>query len=118
MINYLQNILRAVSRELLDTLSEECYGYVMPAIDKYIINVMKCFVDGDIDEYLQWNKKECIIYVDEEERNKRLKEWYDKCEVIEDEKNILSDKYYDLIYEEVNMLLEDYIKEEWKNENN
>ena len=116
MLHFFRDLLREISEQLNKTLSQEYYGYVMPNIEKYIINVIKCFVDGDIEEFLNFDNIEILKLVDEEEREKRLKAWVIKCESIEDEKNIMSYKFYDAIYNSVDEVLEPYIDKEWYDE--
>lgn len=116
MLHFFRNLLIDISEQLNKTLSQEYYGYVMPNIEKYIINVIKCFADGDIEEFLNFGNITTLKSVDKEERKKRLKAWVIECESIEDEKDIMSYKFYDAIYNSVDEALEPYINKEWYDE--
>lgn len=116
MLHFFRDLLIGISEQLNKTLSQEYYGYVMPNIEKYVINVMKCFVDGDIEEFLNFGNIDVLKIVDEQEREKRLKAWIIECESIEDEKNIMSYKFYDVIYNAIDKVLEPLIDESWYDE--
>lgn len=113
MLYFLRDLLRSISEQLNKILSQEYYEYVMPNIEEYIIGVMCCFADGDIKDFIGFGNIDILRIVEEDEREKRLKVWVIKCESIKDEKNIMSYKFYDVIYNAVDGALEPFIDKEW-----